>query len=237
DYYEVINASKDLVKHSFSRGIGNYTVSSTWKNADFRINFSKLRSHPIEMGLLSINNLEWMTGLTDEFVFIDRIVDRATTTNMLLDDFPPHYNIIEAYDNIPDGILGVMGSKEPIHPKRFYFSRDAIALDILLLEHIKSSDIPEKSTLKNTMHWFGVNEKNFEVIGFDAPIQEWSPPTSNFLWALLSFLSYPVYQFFSNKGEMFVPKMDLKAFPYKREPSIITKISRRINRWITNLPN
>ena len=237
DYYEIINASNELVYHQFSRGIGNYSVSKTWKDADFRINLAKVRSHPIEMALLAVNNLEWLTGNTKEFVFLDRIVDRKTTTNMLIDDFPPHYNILDTYDNIPVGILGVMGCKKPIDPKRFYFSEDILAIDRVVIKHLKFNQLPQKSALLNAIHWFGLKGENYKILGEDSEIKSWKSPTKNFFWTFLSFLSYPMYLFFSKKGQLFVPKMDLDSFPYKKKPNFIMRGLSSFNRWITNLPN
>jgi len=236
-HYEVINASRELEEHQFTRGIGNYRISKTWKDADFRLNLGKLRSHPIEMALLSINNVEWLTGNTKEFVFLDRIVDRATTTSMLLDDFPPDFNIIEAHDNVPDGILGVMGSKSPIAPLRFYFGRDALSLDIAVIKHLGHISVPSRSSLQNAMHWFGRENLDVEVIGVNTNIKNWKSPTQTLWWTLLSFLSYPVYQFFSARGQLFVPKMDETAFPPISPPVWWIRLLRRLNRTITNLPN
>lgn len=234
--YTVVNASKDLEEHHFSRGIGNYRISKSWKEGDFRINLGKLRSHPIEMALLSINNVEWLTGNTAEFVFLDRIADRATTTSMLLEDFPPDYNVLEAYDNVPDGLLGVMGTKSPVNPKRFYFGRDALSLDLAVIKHLGHTSIPQKSSLQNAMHWFGIEDYEVTVMGENSPIKQWKSPTQTLWWTFLSFLSYPVYQFFSGRGQLFVPKMDEKAFPSSTSPGWHIRFLRYVNRKITNLP-
>jgi len=38
-------------------GMAQTTISQTWKEADFRISFGKMRSHPIEMAYLTLGNL------------------------------------------------------------------------------------------------------------------------------------------------------------------------------------
>lgn len=235
EYYQIVNATEELEEHHFTRGIGNYKVSKTWKEADFRINFAKIKSHPTEMALSSISNLEWLTGSAKEFVFVDRVVNRETTTCMLLDDFPPDFTIVEAYDLVPIGILGVMGCKKPINPKRFYFGKDLLAVDLVIAKHLKIFPIPEKSTLKNTLYWFGIEKLEYTVLGEDSVIKEWKSPTRNYFWAFLGLISLPVYQLLSNKGELFVPKMDTKNFPPKNNPGIIS-FFRIVNRKITNLP-
>ena len=41
----------------------------------------------------------------------------------LLSEFPPHFAVVDAYDHVPDGILGMMGALElvPAKPSRHYF--------------------------------------------------------------------------------------------------------------------
>ncbi|MES2679500.1 MAG: hypothetical protein V4635_06420 [Bacteroidota bacterium] len=235
EYYQIVNATEELEEHYFTRGIGNYKVSKTWKDSDFRINFAKVKSHPTEMALLSISNLEWLTGNAKEFVFVDRVVNRETTTCMLLDDFPPDFTIVEAYDLVPIGILGVMGCKNPISPRRFYFGTDIISVDLTIARHLNIAPIPEKSSLKNTLYWFGIEKLEYKIVGEDSIIREWKSPTKNYFWAFLGLISLPVYQLLSNKGELFVPKMDTVNFPPRNNPGIIS-FFRLLNRKITNLP-
>lgn len=234
-YYKIINATEELEEHVFTRGIGNYQVSKSWKHADFRINFAKIKSHPTEMVLSSISNLEWLTGSAKEFVFVDRVVNRETTTCMLLDDFPPDFTVVEAYDLVPIGILGVMGCKKPINPKRFYFGTDTLSVDLTIAKHLKIDPIPEKSSLRNTLYWFGIEKLEYTIDGEDRAVEEWVSPTKNYFWAFLGLISLPVYQLLSNKGELFVPKMDTKNFPPRKRGGVISLL-RFINRKITNLP-
>ena len=49
--YRIVDSMDDQVPHNYRRGMGQYTVASTWRDADFRISFPKIRSHPIEMAL------------------------------------------------------------------------------------------------------------------------------------------------------------------------------------------
>ncbi|PBQ31793.1 hypothetical protein CNR22_08435 [Sphingobacteriaceae bacterium] len=235
EYYQIVNATEELEEHHFTRGIGNYRVSKTWKDSEFRINFAKIKSHPSELALLSISNLEWLTGSAREFVFVDRTVNRETTTCMLLDDFPPNFTLVEAYDLVPIGILGVMGCKRPINPRRFYFGTDLLSVDLALAKHLKIVPIPEKTSLRNTLYWFGIESLDYKIEGEDSVIKEWKSPTKNYFWAFLGLISLPVYQLLSNKGQLFVPKMDTANFPAKNKPGIIS-VLRLVNRKITNLP-
>ena len=44
---------------------------------------------------------------------------------MLLDDFPPHFALLDAYDSAADGLMGVMGCPRPKVPRRLYAAADA----------------------------------------------------------------------------------------------------------------
>ena len=63
--------------------MAQYTIAKSWRDADFRISFPKLRSHPIEMALLCVGNIEWVGGRCDEYLFLERQADRATAVMML----------------------------------------------------------------------------------------------------------------------------------------------------------
>ena len=56
-YFRVDDLSDEQVPHAYFRGMAQYTVGETWKDADFRISFAKMRSHPVESVHLSIANL------------------------------------------------------------------------------------------------------------------------------------------------------------------------------------
>ena len=51
------------------RGLAQGTVGNTWKEADFRISFGKMRSHPVEMAHLCVGNVEWIGARCDDFLF------------------------------------------------------------------------------------------------------------------------------------------------------------------------
>jgi hypothetical protein len=116
-HYRLVDASEEQVAHTYRRGMAQYTVARTWKEADFRISFGKMRSHPVDLAVLTVGNLEWLGARCDEFLFVERQAQRQTATMMLLDDFPPHFALLDAYECVPDGLLGVMGSPRPRSPR------------------------------------------------------------------------------------------------------------------------
>jgi len=225
-YYRVVDTSLEQVPHAYFRGLAQYSVARSWKEADFRITFGKMRSHPIELAYLAIGNVEWMGGRCDEFMFPERQAERETAIMMLLDEFPPHLALLDAYDSAADGLIGVMGCPQPKSPRRLYASADALALDIVAARHLKIDDPGDSSILRAATHWFGNPAAASQVVGCDEPLSSWRGPYDNELSALLSFFAFPVYVFGSGRGSLFVPEMDEDAFPpLDRSRSVV--IARR----------
>lgn len=235
EHYDLVSISKDLEPHRYTRGMGSYAVCKTWKHADFRITFGKLRSHPTELAMIGLGNLEWMGSRVEEFIFMDRQADRHTVLMMLLDDFPVHYSLVEGYDHCPDGLIGMMGCKNPVHPRRFYLGRDALAVDMVAARHMGMKVLPQSGMLNSVRQWFGGWSTGIEVHGTDEPIENWRNPVENRFWALLSLMSFPMYMLFSNRGSYFVAEMDEVAFPPKTRPGFMTRFLRKLNRRIIGL--
>ena len=235
DNYRIIDTEEDQAQHQYSRGMAQYTIAKTWRDADFRISFPKLRSHPIEMALLTVGNIEWVGGRCDEYLFLERQADRATAVMMLLNDFPPHFGIVDAFENVPDGLVGVMGCRNPIHPLRFYAGPDTLAVDTIALRHIGSEQFESSSLLRSTAQWFGGGRNQITVTGENSPIENWRGPYHNELRSLLSIMAYPVYVMGSGRGSLFVPEMDSHAFPLVGREGFVLKITRRAVRWLLEL--
>ncbi|MEM7342658.1 MAG: DUF362 domain-containing protein [Chloroflexota bacterium] len=234
DYFEIdspafrlVDATEEQVLHRYSRGMAQYTISQTWRDADFRISFGKVRSHPIELAMLSVGNIEAIGERSDEFFFAERQADRTTAIMMLLDDFPPHFALLDGYDLAPDGLVGIMGCPKPQTPRRLYAGSDALAVDMTVARHLGIQHPRESSVLLAAYHWFGGWSETVKVVGVDEPIAGWRGPYHNDLWTLLSFLAEPVYTFTSGRGTLFVPEMDENAFPPLKSPGFLLRFGRK----------
>ena len=233
--YRIVDSADEQVPHSYHRGMAQYTIARSWRDADFRISFPKIRSHPIEMALLSVGNVEWVGGRCDEYLFLERQADRATAIMMLLDEFPPHFAILDSFENAPDGLVGVMGCREPKHLHRFYAGADALAVDTVALRHLGVKRPQESSILRMAGHWFGGCSDDIEIRGEDSLIDNWCGPQSNEFRALLSIMAYPVYVMGSGRGALFVPEMDEQAFPMIEHEGMFLKLKRRAVRRLLGL--
>jgi uncharacterized protein (DUF362 family) len=238
-HFRLVDASTEQIPHEYFRGLAQYTVSRTWKEADFRISFPKMRSHPVEIAYLSAGNVEWMGGRCDQFLFVERQAHRETAIMMLLDEFPPHFALVDGYDLAADGLVGVMGCPRPPSPRRLYAGGDALAVDLVAGRHIGLRDPRQSSILRAALHWFGQPAKPVEVVGCDEPIAGWRTPYHNELSAFLSFIAFPVYVLGSGRGALFVPEMDPHAFPPLEPESFFLRASRQAVRRLLglNLPS
>ncbi len=223
----IVSGSDDQVEHSYARGLAQSTISRSWKEADFRISFGKMRSHPIEMAYLTIGNLEWLGGRCDEFLFVERQVHRETALMMLLDAFPPDFGLLDAYELAADGLIGIMGCPRPKSPKRLYASEDALALDLVAARHMGVSQPEQTNVLRAACHWFGDPTTRTEVIGTDESLGEWRGPYDTEFSTLLSAVAYPVYVFGSGRGSLFVPEMDEEAFAPLQRPTFLGSVVRK----------
>ena len=234
-WYRLIDASEEQVEHRYARGMAQHTVSRSWKDADFRISFGKMRSHPVELAYLTLANVEWIGARCDQFLFCERQAQRETAIMMLLDASPPHFAILEAWEQVPDGLVGVMGCRKPRSPLRFYAGKDALAVDVVAARHMGVRDPRESSILRAAFHWFGADDAAPEVVGTDEPITPWRGPYHNEISTLLSLVSYPMYVLGSGRGKLFVPEMDETAFPSIEPPSLPLRVSRRVVQAIIGL--
>ncbi len=233
--FRLIDVSEEQVVHDFSRGMAQYTVSRTWKESDFRITFGKVRSHPIELAQLSVANVEWLGGRCDEYIFLDRQADRSTAIMMLLDQFPPHFALLDGYDSAPDGLVGMMGCPHPQSPLRFYAGKDALSVDTVAARHLGVKHPQDSSILKAASHWFGGWAERTEVVGCDDPVPGWRGPYHTEIWALLSLVALPTYVLGSGRGKMFVPEMDEDAFPPREKVDWPTRAQRSALQWLLGL--
>src|SRR5439155_237471 len=47
-HYRLVDLTEEQVPHTYGRGLAQYTIGRSWRDADFRISFSKMRSHAVE---------------------------------------------------------------------------------------------------------------------------------------------------------------------------------------------
>ena len=225
--YRVVDLTEDQVPHAYPRGTTGGTLSRSWRDADFRIVFAKMRSHPVDFTHLCLGGLEGLGGRLDSFLFFERQAHRDTALLMPLTEFPPDLALIDGYESAPDGLVGIIACPNPRRPRRLYGGCDALAVDLVASRHLGLERPRDSFVLEAACHWFGDPTLRIEIVGPDEPVEGWRHPHHNELAALLSLVANPMYQFASFRGGAFLPPMDETAFPRKEREGILLRFERR----------
>lgn len=227
-HYRVVDLSADQVAHPYARGMAQQSLSRSWRDADFRILFSKLRSHPVDFTHLGIGGLQGIGERLEGFLFLERQAHRETALLMPVIDFPPHFSLIDGYDSAADGLIGIIACPKPPRPYRMYAGRDTLAVDLVATRHLGLDNPRESRILDAACHWFGDPTPETRVEGCDERVAMWRSPYQNELTTLLSLVANPVYQLGSFRGAAFLPPMDEDAFPITSPGSTVV----RCERWL-----
>ncbi|MBA3697513.1 MAG: DUF362 domain-containing protein [Planctomycetes bacterium] len=235
DEIRLVDIAADQVPHRHGRGMGQGSIARTWKDADLRISFGKLRSHPIDDAMLTLSNLEWLGASHDDLLFAERQAHRQNATVMQIVEFPPHLALLDAVSAVPDGVVGMMGTRRALHPGRLYVGGDALAVDVVAARHLGIADPQTVLHLRTACTWLGVTRPQVAVHGCDTLLAGWRGPRHSGWSAFLCLLAFPLYVLASGRGTVFVPAMDEGRFPPTRPVGLVLRSVRRIVRRILGL--
>jgi uncharacterized protein (DUF362 family) len=228
--YRIVDIGADMRPQAFDRGFVQKTISGTWLDADLRIVMPKLRTDPTEFAHLSLSTLEGSTGAIDESFYAGRAVDFRSATMMLLDVAPPNFAVVDAWAPVADGPFGVMGCHRPAQVRYLYAGADALAVDSAVLADLGISDPRAAPIVAQACQWFGLDPGPLTVDGPQVPLRRLLRGAhSSPVLRGLGTVSYPIYMYLSNRGELFVPAMDTDAFP----PSVRSGAPTRAVRWLS----
>lgn len=233
----ILDALDDQAPHDYARGLGPSTLCRAWRDADLRVAFGKLRGHPTTVAMLGLDALGGLGHRHDSFLFGDRKVDWETALLMTLDAAPPDLTLVDAFDAVPDGLLGMLGSSAPRQPLRLYASVDAVALDTVLARHLGADPTDDRMLVAAALDWFGDPRARTVVHGPDMPLPGWRRPARTLRTATLSRLALPIYQHASRRGALFLPEPH-PAFQERQRPSPPYRALRRaIRRLVEDRPD
>lgn len=233
--YRVTDFSLDQVPHRYPHGLGQHSVSRAWKEADVRIVFGKLRSHPVDFSHCVLGALQGIGSRLEEFLFAEAMADRDMALLMPLEEFPAHFALVDGYDSAADGLAGVVGCANAPAPRRLYGGNDALAVDFVATRHMGLPEPRDSLLLRSACLWFGDPTGAIEVVGTDEPIPGWRHPHCNGLSILLSRMAFPAYRHMSNRGAVFLPSFDEAAFPPLQRAGLGLRFGRSVARRILGL--
>ncbi|MGD8438138.1 MAG: DUF362 domain-containing protein, partial [Syntrophobacterales bacterium] len=127
--YEIIDMTEDAVeRQEFGPHLGNHPVSSSWRDADFRISFAKNKTHAYAYYTLTLKNIYGALPLANKFKEYHCDRDIYHTTIEYLIAFPVHYGIIDAYLSA-DGPFGIFADTRPNQTYTIIGGKDLVAVD------------------------------------------------------------------------------------------------------------
>ncbi|MEZ4317357.1 MAG: DUF362 domain-containing protein [Myxococcota bacterium] len=232
--FTLVDAAADAVPGPYRRGTAQRTVSRAWAEADLRIAFGKLACHPVDQAALVMDALQGLGAPTEGFLFADRRADRATSMLMVLDQYPPHLALLDAWSDVADGVAGVLGSAWPATPLRFYAGEDALAVDRVVARDL-GVVLSAVHPLKQALDWFGDPLPDLTIDGHDGPIEDWRGVYHTPGSSLLGLLAFPMFERGSRRGALFVPRTDSDAFPPRVPPTRLQRGMRSVVRRLLDL--
>jgi len=225
--YRLVDLSDSRVSHAYPQGMAERTISTVWRDADLRIVFSKMRSHPVDFAHLCLGGTQGIGPTIDDYLFPERLAHRVTALMMPISEHPPHLSLVDGYASAADGLVGILGCPDPPSPGRIYAGRDPLAVDQVVLRHMGHDSPRDEMLIEGACHWFGDPRPEIEVVGPDEPLERWHHPYADEWSTLLSLLAGPIYEYSSNRGEVFLPPMDREAFPRREAPGL----PMRLRQW------
>ena len=127
--YEIIDMTEDAVdRQEFGPHLGEHPVSSSWRDADFRISFAKNKTHAYSYYTLTLKNIYGALPLANKFKEYHCNRDIYHTTIEYLTAFPVHYGLIDAYISA-DGPFGIFADTRPNLTYTIIGGADLVAVD------------------------------------------------------------------------------------------------------------
>jgi uncharacterized protein (DUF362 family) len=215
--YRIHDLSLELEQHAFTRGMGVYAIGRSWRDADVRITFAKLKTHVNATCHLTLRTTTMVVPQLGDYLFGDRLTDLTSVGMAVLHDFPPHFALVDGYEHAADGLMGFMADPTPKHPQLFIAGPDVICVDYIGMILMGERDPTRALDLRAAIDWFGDPRERGWVLGDMTPIADWDRADSGLLSGPLVALAGPVYQAVSGQGAYFTADMDPEAFPAKDE--------------------
>jgi uncharacterized protein (DUF362 family) len=232
--YRLVDLAAEPEPFTFARAMGVYAVGRAWRDADARVSFAKLKTHPSAVAQLCLRNTGTVIPQTGEHFFSDRLTDFTHLVTAVLHDLPPHFGVIDGYAYAADGLLGVLADPTPKHPGLVVAGEDVLAVDHTALRLMGERDPWRAPDLRAALGCFGDPTERTDVRGDTTPIADWDAADAGVLSAPLAALAEPVYASWSGRGAVFVPDVDPVAFPPIGETAAL-RATRRLVRAVLGI--
>jgi uncharacterized protein (DUF362 family) len=211
--FRLVDLATEQEPHAFAHAMGLSAIARTWRDAGARISFAKLKTHPTAVGHLALRNTGTVVPQDGEYFLSDRLSDFSHIAAAVLHDFPPHFGLIDGYENAADGLMGVLADPTPKHPHVILAGADVASVDCVALWMMGERDPSRAPDLRAAMDLLGDPRPHLRVVGDMSPLADWDRADAGLLSRPLSALASPVYASLSQRGAIFTAPLDQEAFP------------------------
>jgi hypothetical protein len=129
---------------------------------------------------------------------------------------------------VADGPFGVMGCHRPASVRHLDAGADALSVDEVVLGDMGVPNSRLAPIVRLVYHWFGFTSGDPAVDGERPELgRELRGAHASRVLRALGVLSYPVYVYFSDHGELFVPRFDASSFPPLRPIGLVVRLVQK----------
>lgn len=127
--YEVVDMTEDTHEYRhLGTHLGYHPVSTTWRDADFRISFAKNKTHAYAYYTLTLKNIYGALPLANKFKEYHCERDIYHTAIEYLEAFPVHFGLVDAFVSA-DGPFGIFADTCPNLTYTIIGGEDLVAVD------------------------------------------------------------------------------------------------------------
>lgn len=217
-YVPLVDLTLDMVPYDFGAPVGRIQLGGTWIEADFRINFAKMKTHFVCYNTLAIKNVYGCLPLQDKIREYHCKNALSLYTAHLIKAFPVDFSLIDGYTSADN----VQGAKMKAISRKTHTIMGST--DILALDHYGASLMhqdPEKCIMFEELAGI-MPRRPYKVIGNAVNFDPWINP--NKLAVILSSRAQLSEKIMAYLGSLLTGGYD-DCFP-KKEPKkdIITRV-------------
>lgn len=126
--YEIVDLTETGVPHYYSGYLGEHLVGPAWRDADFRISFTKNKTHFLCYYTLNLKNIYGTTPAQNKLREYHHNRDWKWVTIDTLRSFPVHFGLVDAWLSA-DGLLGFKGQRNPCYTRSIFGGQNIVAVD------------------------------------------------------------------------------------------------------------
>ena len=128
EHYRICDLTQEMEEFDYGGPLGRHFVGRTWRDGDFRISFTKNKTHSFCYYTLTLKNIYGTLPLENKLLEYHKKREFDWPTIESLKHFPVHYGLIDAFISA-DGPMGVISDVKPNLTKTVIGGEKIVAVD------------------------------------------------------------------------------------------------------------